>query len=404
MQRSPPRRSILEGKAALDSLAAQVKQHGCCSLPGVSIDFWKLQPLIERAVDRGFVSREHGAFALNGLWFGFDMGVDVCKVKGRRWFSNYASAHEAKDKVTSAIRTRVEQAKTLALCCVEKCSAHSLPWPHCRVFPLGAVAKPLEPDAMRPVSDHTKSGLKAATDRDSLRHSLRTYEEIAEFLRYGFSMRMIDVEGAFPLLPLAPMLWPFFMLWWFRVWEGSESEMFIYVHLTADFGAAGVPGTWKVFFTDVIVGVARSEQVITLPMPEAPSRSLTTKECRLCFDWCCRQHGRCRGRTSQVVAEECRCVHEGAEGEGRLGPSASIGVLVGFDSAHADAGVGQVAGLCFYDSRLCAEALACVAGDAARFRADAACSDDAAARGTVLLGFTVCSHAWFVVTVAAASH
>ena len=43
--------------------------------------------------------------------------------------------------------------------------------------------------------------------------------------------------------------------------------MYLYVHLTADFGAAGVPGTWKVFFTDVIVGVARSEQIITLPMP-----------------------------------------------------------------------------------------------------------------------------------------
>jgi hypothetical protein len=251
----------------LDALAAQVKQHGCCSLPGVSIDFWKLQPLIERAVQRGFVSREHGDFALNGLWFGFDMGVDVAKVKGRRWFRNYASANEAKDKITTALRTRVEQAKTFALCLAEKCAAHMLPWPDCRVFPMGAVPKPHEPDVTRPVSDHTKSGLKAATDRESLRHTLRTYDEIAEFLKVGYSMRMMDVEGAFPLLPLAPMLWPFFMLWWYGVWDGSEQEMFLYVHLTADFGAAGVPGTWKVFFTDVIVGVARSELVITLPMP-----------------------------------------------------------------------------------------------------------------------------------------
>ena len=28
-----------------------------------------------------------------------------------------------------------------------------------------------------------------------------------------------------------------------------------------------MPGTWKVFFSDVIVGVARSEGVLTLPMP-----------------------------------------------------------------------------------------------------------------------------------------
>ena len=209
----------------LDSLTEQVKQHGCCSLPGVSIDFWKLKPLIERAVSRGFVSAEHARFAINGLWYGFDMGVDVDEVKGRRWFRNYASALEAKDKITAAIRTRVEQAKTLCLCAVAERVAASLPWPSCRVFPLGAVPKPLEPDAMRPVSDHTKSGLKAATDRESLRHTLRTYEEIAEFLRYGYSMRMMDVEGAFPLLPLAPVLWPLFLLWWFGSWDEAGEAM-----------------------------------------------------------------------------------------------------------------------------------------------------------------------------------
>ena len=170
---------MLEAHEALASMAAQAKQHGCCSLPGVSIDFWKLRPLIERAVHRGFVSEEHATFALRGLWDGFDMGVDVAKVKGRRWFSNYSSALEAKDKITKALKQRVEQAKTMGLCQISVRAASSLPWPQCRVFPLGAVAKALEPEAMRPVSDHTRSGLKAATDRDSLRHTLRTYEEIA---------------------------------------------------------------------------------------------------------------------------------------------------------------------------------------------------------------------------------
>ena len=28
-----------------------------------------------------------------------------------------------------------------------------------------------------------------------------------------------------------------------------------------------MPGTWKVFFTDVMIGVARSEGVLTMPMP-----------------------------------------------------------------------------------------------------------------------------------------
>ena len=121
----------------------------------------------------------------------------------------------------------------MGLCQVSERSATQLPWPHCRVFPLGAIPKALESEVMRPVSDHTKSGLKAATDVDSLRHLLRTYEEIAEFLRYGYSMRMMDVEGAFPLLPLAPRLWSFFLLWWFGVWEGYSEVMYLYAHLTA---------------------------------------------------------------------------------------------------------------------------------------------------------------------------
>ena len=43
---------------------------------------WKVKPLIERAVSRGFVSQEHALFAIRGLWYEFDMGVDVTKVKG----------------------------------------------------------------------------------------------------------------------------------------------------------------------------------------------------------------------------------------------------------------------------------------------------------------------------------
>ena len=43
--------------------------------------------------------------------------------------------------------------------------------------------------------------------------------------------------------------------------------MALYAHLFADFGAAGVPGTFKLFFTDCVVGIARSEQILTLEMP-----------------------------------------------------------------------------------------------------------------------------------------
>ena len=80
---------------------------------------------------------------------------------------------------------------------------------------------------------------------------------------------MGDVEGAFPLLPLAPRLWPYFMFHWYDITvdDSDESaEWCLYVHVCGDFGAAGLPGTWKIFFSDVMVGVARSEGVLTLPL------------------------------------------------------------------------------------------------------------------------------------------
>lgn len=52
----------------------------------------------------------------------------------------------------------------------------------------------------------------------------------------------MDVAGAYPLLPLAPHLWLLFLCchcWWYNVDEGGDSEeMWLYAHLTGDFGAA----------------------------------------------------------------------------------------------------------------------------------------------------------------------
>jgi len=176
-------------------------------LPGVTIDYWRLRPLIEAAVAKGFVPMRDAVYVLRGLRFGFDLGVDVALLKGKRWFGNYSSALDSREQVTQAVRERVSACKTIALCACGLKDARLLPWASCRVFPLGAVSKPLEPDTVRPISDHTKSGLKAATDDSRLKHTLNTYEEIADFFKRGHVMRMMDVKGAFPLLPLAPILW-----------------------------------------------------------------------------------------------------------------------------------------------------------------------------------------------------
>ena len=76
------------------------------------------------------------------------------------------------------------------------------------ILPLGARAKPLEPDAARPTDDHTRTGLNAATEmylseHVSLHHTLDAAEVIARRLLFGHSMAMTDVEAAFPMLPPA---------------------------------------------------------------------------------------------------------------------------------------------------------------------------------------------------------
>ena len=265
---SAPKRSLSKGLGLLHALESQVKRQGACSLPGVSIDFDLVVPLIQRAMARGFVSRTHGDYVIHGLWHGFDLGIDMTCVHGKMRFKNYPTALQSRKFVSKATRARLAEGKTLCLGYYDHDrQRHDLPWEVWRIFPLGAVPKPLEPENMRPVSDHTRTGLKHATNMDLFKHSLTTYEDISRWLRQGFFMRIGDVDGAFPLLPLAPHLWPLFLFHWWDTDasdEDKQARWCLYVHLTGDFGAAGLPGTWKIFFSDVMIGIARSESILTL--------------------------------------------------------------------------------------------------------------------------------------------
>jgi len=40
----------------------------------------------------------------------------------------------------------------------------------------------------------------------------------------------------------------------------------LFVHLFGDFGTRGLPGTFKIFLVNVVVQMARSELVLTLPL------------------------------------------------------------------------------------------------------------------------------------------
>lgn len=138
-------------------------------------------------------------------------------------------------------------------------------------------------------------------------------------------MRMSDVEAAFPMLPLHPDVWPFFL---FKVFpDPSSTEMSLFANLFGDFGAAGMPGTFKIFFVDVVVQMARSMRVLTFPMP------IYVDDCFLI------------GPDTAEVDAEMEAFHEWAWDvcdQGDQGPlgglaAASARLLVGLGDAHARA-------------------------------------------------------------------
>ena len=72
------------------------------------------------------------------------------------------------------------------------------------VPPQGGVPKKLEPDSIRPFSDHTKSGFNDACD-------------IAREFKPNYYMRVEDVDGAYPILPLSPRIWKYMYVWWYDI-------------------------------------------------------------------------------------------------------------------------------------------------------------------------------------------
>ena len=193
----------------LDRLKNLVYDVNACALPGVDIKYDSFLGCMWAAVRAGFVDEEHAQFVAQGLRWGFTFGVDVASLKGQRIFKNYESTERARDAVTRSLSKRVAAGKTV---CVGEWSTALLASLRERfkdffIFPMGAVEKALEPGEYRPTSDHTRTGLNAATDLGALRHALTAYKDVAAFLNKGYFMYVSDVEAAFPMLPIHPKLW-----------------------------------------------------------------------------------------------------------------------------------------------------------------------------------------------------
>ena len=183
----PTGNSKISPFAEVWKLTKLVEEVNACALPGCTIKYDNFLPVMWRAVARGFVSHEHATFVAKGLRHGFDAGVQRSKLKGRRVFKNYKSAVDAMDKVATATQKRIETGKTLML--GDWVTAKEELFNDVEdfiIFPLGAVPKPLEPDEVRPASDHTKTGLNAVTDMTLLGHSLTANKMIVHVGRHTF--------------------------------------------------------------------------------------------------------------------------------------------------------------------------------------------------------------------------
>ena len=71
-----------------------------------------------------------------------------------------------------------------------------------------------------------------------------------------------DVADAFFNVPLHPNVWPLFFCRFFSA-PDSVVEHF-YLHTSADFGAAGMPGIFRLLCVRCVVLTARAAQVLTL--------------------------------------------------------------------------------------------------------------------------------------------
>ena len=270
------------GLAQYHRLRSLVMQSNACALPGITIKYDTFIPTMWNAVHKGFVLHEHAVFVANGLRDGFTAGIDVTKMTGHRWFRNYPAAmeEEAIIPLSTAIQKRVDAQKTLDL---GVASPDLLAWVRrtfvsTAIFPMGCVDKSVEfmddsqtIKAKRATDDHTRTGLNAATDMSDLRHSLDAYAEIAWFLQLDYFMRVSDVEAAYPMLPFHPDIWRFMLFRYVLLHEASTAVTkrleHLFMHITGDFGTAGMPGVFHIFFVKVVVPMARCAQVLTLPMP-----------------------------------------------------------------------------------------------------------------------------------------
>jgi hypothetical protein len=253
-------------------MARLVARGTSCDLPGVPMKYDSFVTAMWTAVKSGHVDGTKAQFIQNALQYGVEGGARREQLAGHRVFSNYpAATGEFAVKVAKAIAKRVQSGRTLDLGPwsedLRGVMKRVFKWFY--IFPLSARAKPLEPNDARPISDHTRTGFNAAVDLTGLMHTLDAVQEIESLLKPGYCMHVSDVDAAYPMLAWASWIWAAMFHRFYPMNEDGTlgQKLHLYVNINGDFGTRGMPGVFKIFFTDVVVNMARSYGVLSLPMP-----------------------------------------------------------------------------------------------------------------------------------------
>ena len=254
-----------------------VEEVNACALDGVSVKYDSFISYMWHSVEMGYVTTHDAMFVATGLRWGFNLEADLSKLRGKRVFRNYPPTRVHRASVTDAMMKRVAKHKTVLLGeCVngfERC----VPFGDFTVFPMGVVDKVLDGvvlDEKRLTSDHTASRLNEVCDLSRLRHEVSSARDLEWFLKCGWWLRVSDVDGAFPQLPLAPPVWPHMLCRAYA--HPADTRLSLFCHVCGDFGAAAMPGTFHIFFQKVLIPMARCAQVLTLPM------AVHVDDCGLC--------------------------------------------------------------------------------------------------------------------------
>ena len=197
-----------------------------------------LIPLVNLAVNAGLLTRSMGMWGILGHLRGYDIEIDVGLLPAMIVHTNHSSAELARDKITTAIGKRLQSGNTLALDLNDQLPTNG------RCFPLGAVAKRLEPESARLISDHKAS--QTNTKAHLLPYEQDTLRSIDAGVRPHCPLAVQDVADAFPTLPLLHTFWPFFL---FRWYQGDSEKLHWFLNIAADFGTSTLPFLWFTYLT-----------------------------------------------------------------------------------------------------------------------------------------------------------